>query len=274
MDGKPERLRKMETNRDDVLSSLFSILDRAHEFHGISVGFPGYVNNGVVMNPPNFPAIDVLPVQEILHRKYSVPVVVENDANLYAFGEYIAGVGKGYGKMILFTLGTGVGGGIIIDGEIYKGARGFAGELGHMVINPEGPLCGCGMRGCLEAYIGAERIIATFIGYRRKGFPSILDCPREVKDIYMAARKGDTLSRFIFSLVGRYLGLAMVSLANILDPELFVVGGGVSGAWNFIKNGVEEVFRERVVQGIKVERGRLGNRAGILGGWHLLERYG
>lgn len=274
MDGKLERLRKIETNREDVLSSLYSILDNAEKFHGISVGFPGFVNNGVVMYPPNFPAIEILPVQEILHQRYNVPVVVENDANLYALGEYTAGAGKESKNMVLFTLGTGVGGGIVIDGEIYRGSRGFAGELGHIIINPDGPLCGCGMRGCLEAYIGAERIIETFVGYRRKGFASVLDYPESVKEIYLAAMNGDPLSRFIFSLVGKYLGLAIVSLVNILDPDLFVIGGGISGAWKFIKIGVEEVLNQRLIEGVKVKRGKLGDRAGIIGGWYFLEKYG
>lgn len=259
---------KIKTERDNVLKVLKGIIkDYQDKIKGVSIGIPGLVKNGIVYHPPNFPKIKVLNLKERLKEYFKMKILIENDANLYAIGEAFFGAGKGYKNVVVITLGTGIGGGIIIDGKIYRSNSGFAGEIGHIVIEKDGRLCNCGMKGCLEAYVGAERIIEDF--YRLSGREDVND----VKEIGELARRGDDDALKILNDAGKNIGVAISSLTNILSPDLFIIGGGISNLWNIIYKPIKEEVKKRIKRKVILKKGVLGDNAGIIGGFVLFSQY-
>lgn len=263
---------KKKTDRKNVLRDLERIIkNNRKNIDGVAVGFPGLVKDGIVFYPPNFPDIIELDVKGILSKDLKIETIVENDANLYAIGEAIEGAGKDFKNVIVMTLGTGVGGGIIIDGKIYKGKDGFAGEIGHIVIEKDGELCGCGMRGCLESYVGAERILRDFnVLKRKRGGKEAKD----VKEIGELGREGDEDAIFVINEAGRNIGVAISSLVNILAPDVFIIGGGISNLWDIMEKPVKDEVRRRIKRDVEIRKGVLGDNAGIIGGYIIFEQYG
>jgi glucokinase len=236
----------------------------------VGVGTPGViqVETGVVVKSPNFPDWNNLPLRKLLKEALSLPVVIENDANAAALGEQWRGAGKNIKSMILLTLGTGVGGGIVLNDRIWHGADGMAGELGHMTLIPDGRQCSCGNKGCLEMYASARGIVLSYQeALQAAGSP----CAGSVTaaDVYAAAGAGDENALLVMRNMGRMLGIGIASLINIFNPERIVIGGGVKDAWSlFIDAAREEVMRrafEVPARRTEIVQSLLGDDAGIVG---------
>lgn len=233
----------------------------------VGVGAPGVIHGrtGVVVKSPNFPDWNDLPLKRILERELELPVVIENDANAAALGEQWRGAAQGIGSMILLTLGTGVGGGIVLDGKIWHGADGMAGELGHMTIVPDGRACGCGNTGCLEMYASSRGIVLAF-GEERGG-----QGPQAVtsEQVTQAAREGGEAALRAVQRMGRCLGIGIANLINIFNPEMVVLGGGVMEAWDlFIGSTLDEVRKRAFAypaERTRIVPSLLGDDAGMMG---------
>ncbi len=242
-------LKKIEYPTDmsggslDMMSELASRLkniaqglsEERHPEIRIGIGMAGPVDQkrGVLIAPPNLPDLHEFPLREFLQKEISFPIVIENDANAFTLGEGWMGAARGSLHYCGITLGTGVGGGIVVAGKILHGAEGLGGEVGHMVLIPEGPLCGCGGRGCLEVYassIGIRRMALEAIE-RGKGERILKKCGGDSgkvtsEVVFEAASEGDHFAQKIFNEMGRYLGLGLVNLVNLFNPEKIVIGGG------------------------------------------------
>ncbi len=223
---------------------------------GAGFGIPGIVSKqGIVHRSPHFPNWIDYPILEKLIRRLKFPIVVDNDANLAALGEGWLGAAKKLENYILLTLGTGIGGGIVIGRELFQGDSGFAGEMGHMILKKEGPLCNCGGRGCLELYASASAIQNI--------------SPFEPKKLFKMAMRGNKKARAIFEAFGESLGAGIGSVVNVLDIENIFLGGGLAEAWKmFVKalhRGLQEHSYPTTAERVRVRRAKLGNQAGVVG---------
>lgn len=253
------------------------------DFLGIGIGIPGKVDikTGYVTSAPNFKDWDCVDVRKSLSRKFKYRIELDNDANCAALGELHFGRGKEINSFVMITLGTGVGGGIIINGKLIHGESGGAGEIGHISIDYNGPLCNCGKHGCVEAYVGNNYIKQRTI-QKLHEYPDslILDLVEnnldliEPKVIYQAAQKNDLLAVKMLQDTGYYLGIALASVANILDVKTFLIGGGVAEAGKTLLDSILKSIKEHgvrdIVKDIKVLSAKLKNKAGILGASSLL----
>ncbi len=199
----------------------------------IGVSCPGPVDceTGIMYSPPNLPGWGEVPLAEILQREFGIPARFENDANAAALAEHKFGAGVGYKNMVYLTMSTGIGGGIIIDGRIYRGAHGSAGEVGHQTLMPDGPLCGCGKRGCLEALCSGTALSRIIQGEVERHPESLMlkladgQAEKLAPPVLVAAAKaGDETALEIWETAGYHLGWGLANLANILDPEIFILG--------------------------------------------------
>ncbi|HEX6278881.1 MAG TPA: ROK family protein [Pyrinomonadaceae bacterium] len=242
-------------------------------FAAFGAAVPAIVNSnrGVILRSPNLPELNDLRFTELFSEELSIPVVLENDANAAAVGESWKGASRGVRNSIHVTLGTGVGGGIIIDGSLVRGVDGTAGEIGHIAVEPEGYPCGCGSRGCVEQYASATAIV-RLTKELMPAFPqTTLRSSLELSplDVYNAGMAGDELSREVFRLMGTYLGIALGGLVNVLNPEAIVIGGGASAGWDlFIEPLRAEISRRAFphpAERVRLMRSELGDDAGILG---------
>ncbi len=242
------------------------------------VGCAGLVDTekGKLLTSPNLPAWKQVPLKRIAERVLGVQTYIDNDANAAAYGEYKCGAGKGYRNIVCMTLGTGVGGGIVADGKLLKGATNFAGEIGHVSININGPRCKCGNRGCLEAYIGKDALVRSALAKlevkRGKVLGRLTGREKRAltpKMIYSAALEGDRIAKQVLYEAAEYLGSAIAALVNVLNPEVIVIGGGISGAFDLMKSKVEKVVHTRAFKEsaalVKITRAKLGNDASTIG---------
>jgi len=241
------------------------------------VGAPGPINvrTGVVSTMPNLPGWEEFPIRDRLQGALGFPVAVGNDASVAALAEHRYGAARGSQDMVYLSLGTGIGGGIIIGGRLYHGATGAAAEPGHMIIDPHGPPCLCGRQGCLEAFAsggGIERLAAARVG---AGAASSLQTLAQggkgvaMPDICEAARAGDALARELMEDASSYLGWGIVNLAHLLNPELIVFGGGLLGVRDLLIDPAIAVARERMFrqhqQDLRFATAALEEDAGALG---------
>ncbi len=233
------------------------------EIFAIAAAVPATINEeaGILTKLPNLPALEGVQLRDILTQRLHIPAILENDANAAAYGENWLGASRGVDDSICITLGTGVGGGLIINGQPFRGKDGTAGELGHVCVEPQGVPCGCGGRGCIEQYASATAIV-------RMAREAGMDVNSSL-DVYMAASEGNVNADRVFRKMGSYLGIGIASLINVLNPEMVVLGGGVSAAWDrFIGTVADEIairsFREPATRA-KIVRAELGDDAGILG---------
>jgi glucokinase len=273
----------------NILSKVQEVLGKfpqdEFEVMGGGFGIPGAIalNQGIVIQSPNLPALDGFNIRSWLEERLSMPIFLENDANTFTLGEGWLGAAKGVKDFCCLTLGTGVGGGILLNGEIWHGAEGKAGEFGHMIIDAEGPLCKCGNHGCLEAFTSANAIRRMAIeALRAEEKTDLLNrCGGELeaitsKMVYESAKDGDIVSRKIFQRMGTSLGVGLANLANLLNMELMVIGGQVSDAWDFFIDHARRELAQRALgsmgKRVKVERTRRGDDAGILGAVYLVMR--
>lgn len=252
-----------------------------HDVQGVGVGVPGFLDipNGIVKFSANLDFRDT-PLKAILEDKLQKKVLVNNDANVAALGEAWGGAGKGIDQCVCFTLGTGVGGGIIIGGKVIEGFNGLAGELGHMNLVPDAEAieCGCGKTGCLETVSSATGIIRMANDAVRNGESTTLSVVEDItaKEVVDAAKAGDEVAKRIVARAALYLGKALGQIAVVLNPERIIIGGGVSKAGDFLFDQVREVFEQSapkaLVEGVSVVPAVLGNNAGVVGAAGLIIR--
>ncbi len=263
--------RIVETVRDTV--------DDWSRVLGIGLAAPGPldVHTGIILEAPNLPGMIDYPMTARLQREFPVPAFIGNDANLAALAEHHFGAGRGVDHMVYMTISTGIGGGIIADGRLYLGWRGFAGEVGHLTLQAHGPLCNCGNIGCLEALAAGPAIARDAREALRAGRVSALrsmvndDLDRlTTAMVTQAAQAGDALARELFERAGYYIGLGIVSLIHILDTELFVLGGGVAiNAWEFIHpsmlSTIDRYGMPSMRKGVRIVPAQLGDDVGLIG---------
>ena len=222
----------------------------------ITIAAPGPIDlaRGVLVNPPNLPWKNV-PLAAMLSQATGAKVQLANDADMAGLGEFHRGAGRGTKNMVYITWSTGVGGGLIIDGKLHRGAHGTSGEIGHMIVDPNGPLDRCGQRGCLEAFIGGANLA------RETGHTAL--------ELFSEAARGNRQARTVVERAARYMGMALISLTNALDPEMFVIGGGVSRSWKLVYPTMQETLRSspfiKPARRPALRRARLGDWAGQVG---------
>jgi glucokinase len=233
------------TEMCDAIQRLTTTYQHSGNFLGAGVGIPGIIDlhTGMLRKSANLPGFEEYPVRDEIERRLGFPknaarVVLENDANVAALGEQWLGAARGVPNMAVATLGTGIGGGIVLDGKIWHGMNGMAGEFGHITLEPNGHLCGCGNHGCAEKYASASAIIFMARAAIAAGSaPSLAQAASSdpefgARSVYNLALQGDEHARQIFRTFGSYLGILLAGLINVLNLDMFVLGGGVSSAWD------------------------------------------
>lgn len=244
--------------------------------NGIGIGSPGPIDfaKGIVLDTPNLPGFRNAPLRDMIADATGRPAVLENDANAAAFGEFWAGAAKDTAiqSIAMLTLGTGVGSGIIIDGEILHGSAGLGGEGGHMILVPNGRLCGCGQRGCLEAYTSASHTArrateAVADTGQKSSLPRNTDLTSEM--VFEHAEQGDALALRIVNETAEYLGIACINLCRLLDPQMIVFAGGMIHAGDFLFDKINAAFRKHAwtvaEDHVAIAPASLGNDAGLIG---------
>ncbi|QHW31954.1 ROK family glucokinase [Paenibacillus rhizovicinus] len=251
------------------------------QVEGVGIGIAGFLDipRGFVHKSVNL-FFDNVPLKDILEEKLGKKVLVNNDANVAALGEAWAGAGRGISDCVCYTLGTGVGGGVIINGKIVEGSKGMAGELGHMAIVPdlEAIQCNCGNKGCLETVSSATGIIRMAKDAVERGDRTSLSFVENImaKDVIDAAKAGDEVAARIVNRAAFYLGKSMATVSVVLNPQRFIIGGGVSKAGEFLFEQIREVFRKAAPDmaqvGVEIVPAILGNDAGVVGAAGLIIR--
>ncbi|MGD9587946.1 MAG: ROK family protein [Pyrinomonadaceae bacterium] len=244
---------------------------------GLGFALPAIMSGpeGRVFSSPNLPELNGSLIGPNLREGLSMDVVLENDANAAAIGENWLGASQGSGDSICLTLGTGVGGGIILDGRPHRGPDGTAGEIGHVCVEPLGPRCGCGSNGCLEQFASATAVVrvAREIASDFSDTKVPLDNEFTALDLYNAGTLGDRLAVEVFRRVGYYLGIAIGGIVNVLNPEVVVLGGGMSGAWDLFIGELKEEIMKRAfhepAERARIVRAKLGSDAGLFGAARL-----
>jgi len=290
--GKCYIKKNIQTNKtnniESFLDSLCCELKKAitglganFEIKGIGIGAPnGNFFTGKIEFAPNLNWKRVVPLVKLIEKKMHLPAVMTNDANAAAYGEMIYGAAKGMKDFIVITLGTGLGSGIVINGEMVYGHDGFAGELGHTVVDPDGRLCGCGKKGCLETYASATGIVRTMIEMldERKEKSSLRKISKSKltsKDIFLAAKAGDKLALEAFDITGKYLGIKLADAVAFSSPEAIILFGGLARAGKYIfdptKKNMEkyllDVFKNKVAllpSGLDKENAAVLGAAGMV----------
>jgi glucokinase len=283
-----EIIRRLKTptpepsKRDKIVNAIVEIsadcmADAPGSLRAISLAVPGTINSesGIIENAPNLPALNDFDLAGAVKSHFGVPVIIENDANAAAVGENWLGASQDSLNSIMMTLGTGVGGGIIVDGKLVRGADGTAGEIGHINVEPDGIPCGCGSKGCVEQYASATAIVSmaaraieedsAIIGSNGRGLDSL--------QIFERAQAGEQWAVAIFASQGYYLGLVLAGLINTLNPEVIIIGGGASAAWDaFFPSLASQVYERSysaAAARANIVRAKLGDNAGILGAARL-----
>ena len=260
----------------DAIVSAVREFQKAGKISAVSLVVPGTVKveEGAVVKAPNLPCLDGFPLAAALTEQLGLPAILENDANAAAVGEMWQGAAVGCKTIICVTLGTGVGGGIILDGKLWRGVDGSAAEIGHMCVDPFGGVaCTCGSRGCLEVFASATAIVRM----TREASPRYPDSVLQgVEDltaemIFEAGQQDDELALEIFRRMGVYLGIGLANLINILNPEIIVIGGGVVNGWALFEKHMHQQVEERAfpLLRVKIVRAKCGDDAGLLGAARL-----
>jgi glucokinase len=254
----------------DIVAAIQKVRGRvkARGLKGVGIGMPGFikVDTGIVMGSANLPGFEGFPVRDEIQKRLDTRIVLENDANAAALGEKWMGAGRDVNEMMLITLGTGIGGGIIIGGRVLHGQFGMAGEVGHMTVIPDGNPCGCGNNGCLEKHASATAIIAM---------ARMLQLGEDIssEDVYNLAVGGNTRARQCFDTMGRALGIALANLINVFNFPLYLLSGGVLPAWDlFAPIMIDEIKRRSFAYAMtnpRIEKAILGNEAGLYGAAYL-----
>jgi glucokinase len=283
--GKIHQQLKQRTPRGDspdcIVNALATAADKwsndGRRIAAASIMVPGTVDNhnAVVVQAPNLPSLSHFPLKAVLEERLGWPVLLENDANAAAVGEMWLGAARGCRDVVSVTLGTGVGGGVILDGELWRGAHGSAGEIGHTTVDPfSGLKCKCGNVGCLELFASATAIVRMTREELARFPQSVLNRGElDAEKVYHAGREGDELALSVFKRFGVYLGIGLANLINIIDPEIIVVAGGVVNGWDLFAPHMQHEVNERAVrvtaQQVRIAAAQCGDNAGLLGAAHL-----
>lgn len=266
--GKTNLLEGREAVLDDMVTSIQTLRDKiVGRFAGVGIGVPGFIElkNGFIVGSNNLVALENFPIRDEIERRLGAPVILENDANAAAMGEKWIGAGRDVNNLVLLTLGTGIGGGIVYHGRVLHGDVGMAGELGHMTVVPNGLPCGCGNHGCLEKHASATAVAAMALLHGLG--------PITAEQVHQLAIEGNERALMIFQHMGQSLGTAIASLVNIFNFPLYLLSGGPLPAWDFfapamIAEVARRSFTYRKTQ-TRIEKALLGGKAGLFGAAHL-----
>lgn len=256
----------------------------AKEIEGIGFDFPGQVDykTGVVKLAPNIPGWINVPIAQMIEEEFNIPTRIDNDVRCAALGELKFGAGKGCENFVCITVGTGIGSGLVINGQLVRGAANAAGEIGHIKLQMNGgPICGCGDTGCLEAFASGPSIVAMAQEYLKGGkstkFREMAGADGEITPyiVAKAAEAGDPVAKRIFEIVGTYIGMGLVSVINLLNPEKVIIGGGVAAAGDLLLDPIRKTIKERAMvvacNSVEIVPAELGNSAGVIGASMLVE---
>ncbi len=289
-DGRIRSRLKQNTpeadNPDEIVGALVSAARRFEAqdvasgkgLRAVSVAVPGTVNveAGLVVKAPNLTCLESFRLAEALTAELKLPAILENDANAAAVGEMWQGAGRGHRAIVCVMLGTGVGGGIILNGKLWRGVNDSAAEIGHMCVDPFGGVaCTCGSRGCLEVYASATAIVRMTREALPRYAESVLATSENLtsEEVYRAGLAGDALALEVFRRMGVYLGIGLANLINVLNPEMIVIGGGVVNGWDLFEKHMRHEAHERAfpvpAAQVKIVPGECGDDAGLLGAARL-----
>jgi glucokinase len=257
---------------DGIVDSINNFISKLNlpksSFLGAGIGLPGPVDTfrGLVHFLPNIRGWREVNLKKVLEQRTGLAVFIDNDVKLMTLAEYMAGSAKGYKNVLCMTLGTGVGGGLIINDSLYRGLDNAAGEIGHIPLNEQGPVCGCGSHACLESYVGNARIIRKA---RRLFGPGIT-----LEKVSVLALANNKKARAFWDEIGRKIGLALSGIVNLLNLDAIVIGGGVSGAGEVLFGSIKQTIGGRAMsvqaKRVKVLKAKLGNEAGLIGAGYLV----
>jgi glucokinase len=265
---------QLSAGRDAVIGDIVASIRKlrsatsAQRLIGVGIGVPGFIimDKGILTASPNLPGFENFPIRDEIENLLQAPVLLENDANVAALGEKWIGAGRDVDDLLLLTLGTGIGGGIIAGGKVLHGFVGMAGEVGHTTVMPDGNPCGCGNTGCLEKHASATAVIAMA---RMLGLGEHVTS----KDVYDLAMAGNPAARVCFERMGWALGVGLANFINILNFPLYLMSGGVLAAWDlFAPSMFAEIKRRSLTfrnTQTRVEKATLGNEAGLIGAAYL-----
>lgn len=275
---------KAKEGIETVIKNLtqFTELFKKHSPDLIGIGVPGIIDkkSGLLTQAPNIKGVHNYPLLNTLKEILDIPFILENDASATAVGENWFGAGKTINSMVMLTLGTGLGGGIIINNKLWNGEDGMAGEVGHIIVNPNGPACNCGSSGCIESYVSREALrknvlvnseLSNLLAQTHKD-----DIPEALMKV---AKDGNEQAILIWKKFGRWLGVGITSIINLLNIRMIVIGGGISNAWELFIEEAEAELQKRGLKGpverVEIKKASLGDDAGIVGmaklGFNYLE---
>jgi len=264
-----------EGGREAVIGDIVNSVNElkrnlsAQRLAGVGIGVPGFIllKEGFITNSNNLPYLENFPVRDEIEKRLGTPIILENDANAAALGEKWMGAGQEVNDLVLLTLGTGVGGGIIMGGRVLHGMDGMAGELGHLTVDPFGPPCGCGNLGCLEKLASATAVESTAM------LMSLSANPMTSKEVYELAVSGNKKAQAIFGQMGRALGIGLATLINTFNFPLYLLSGGMLPAWDLFWPELEAnvTLRSFTYRNSKtrIAPATLGNEAGLIGAAYL-----
>jgi glucokinase len=270
----------LESPHERLINLIDSLIPSDEEIAAITVAAPGPLDpyEGIIFEAPNIPSWTNLPLKTLIQDHFNVPVAIGNDANLAALGELRYGAGIGHSHLVYITVSTGIGGGVIINNQLLLGLHGLAAELGHITVIPDGPLCGCGKRGHLEAVTSGPSIARWVEQELRQGVSSLLPVnkPLTAKDVSKAASQGDKLAQAALERAGTYLGIAIADFLHIFNPSIVIVGGGVSqsGEAFFAPMRLamsEHVISQKYIENLTLTTCALGDDVGLMGALALAQ---
>ncbi len=282
----PLKVRKIRTRDKDQtpLERLISLINEVwpekDDVRAICVAVPGFIDaeNGIIIDANNIPGWVNYPIRQLLAEHFSIPILIGNDANLAALGEWRYGAGQGHHHVLYLTISTGIGGGMIINDQLLIGSRGLAAEFGHITVIPEGPSCSCGQRGHLEAVASGTAIARWVQEKMALGFRSSLEGKPGIsaKDVAEAARQGDELALRAMNRAGTYIGYAIADFLHLFNPSIVILGGGVSTAGPLLIDPLRTAVMERImdrayIKDLTITAARLGDNAGLVGALALAE---
>jgi glucokinase len=276
---KTRARRGLEAVLERICETAEQVWPEEGKVRAIGISAPGPLDpfNGIVLGAPNLPGWERVPLRDIVSARFDLPVFVGNDANLAALGEHRFGAGQGFDDMIYMTISTGIGGGILVGGKLLLGHKGLAGEIGHIVLQPNGPQCGCGNRGCLEALASGTAIGRQALTLAAAGrAPAILAAAGgdltqiSSKSVGEAAAQGDKVAIRLLRRAGRFIGIGIANLMHLFNPQCFVLGGGVTQAGDLLFNPIRRTARRQVqipqyAEGTEIIPAALGDDVSLLG---------
>ena len=267
--------------KDAVRDLLKETKTKSSDIESMGFGFPGQIDckKGIVRLAPNIPGWVNVPIAEIMEKEFGIPTRVDNDVRTATLGELNYGAGVGCENLVCITVGTGIGSGLVVNGKLVRGANNAAGEIGHIKLNMQGgPLCGCGDRGCLEAYASGPSIVAMAEEYIRGGkstkYRELANPDITPYIVAVAAKEGDPVAKQIFRIMGDYIGMGLTSVVNLLNPEKIIIGGGVADAGDILLDPIRETIAKRAMtiqREVEVVPAQLGNTAGVIGASLLIK---